>query len=190
MEWYFSDTIYYEKLEKNHSIGYSVITIHPEPNFRSIDFLKFFSWEVTMTYSIGEVSEMLNISISTLRYYDKEGLLPLVNRTSGNIRVFDETDIECLNMIECLKTTGMPLKDIKTFFEWCEDGDSTIELRYQLFLKQKEKTEKQIALLQDSLARINYKCDYYRIAKEKGTTNVPDLREELAMKYLSKEHAN
>ena len=60
-----------------------------------------------MTFSIGEVSELLNISISTLRYYDKEGLLPLVNRTSGNIRVFDEADIECLKMIECLKTTGL-----------------------------------------------------------------------------------
>jgi Predicted transcriptional regulators len=140
-----------------------------------------------MTYSIGEVSEMLNISISTLRYYDKEGLLPLVNRTSGNIRVFDDTDIECLKMIDCLKTTGLQLKEIKLFFEWCEEGDSTIEKRYQLFIEQKEKTERQIALLQKALDRVNYKCEYYRIAKEKGTTNVPDLREELAMKFLSKE---
>ncbi len=138
-----------------------------------------------MTHSIGEVSEMLDISISTLRYYDKEGLLPLINRTSGNIRVFDEADIECLKMIECLKTTGMQIKDIKLFFEWCEEGDSTIEKRYNLFLKQKEKTEKQIALLQNALDRVNYKCEYYRIAKEKGTTNDPGLREELAMKFLS-----
>ena len=141
-----------------------------------------------MTYTIGEVSNMLNISISTLRYYDKVGLLPLVNRTAGNIRTFNETDIECLKMIECLKTTGMQLKDIKLFFEWCEAGDSTIELRYNLFLQQKEKTEKQIVLLQEALKRINYKCEYYRIAKEKGTTNDPGLREELAMKYLETEH--
>lgn len=133
-----------------------------------------------MTYSIGEVSKKLNISVSTLRYYDKEGLLPLVNRSSGNIRVFDETDIECL------KTTGMQLKDIKLFFEWCEEGYDTIEKRYNLFIKQKEKTEKQIALLQKSLKLIDYKCEFYRIAKEKGTTNVPNLREELAMKFLSK----
>lgn len=141
-----------------------------------------------MTYTIGEVSNMLNISISTLRYYDKVGLLPLVNRTTGNIRTFNDTDIECLKMIECLKTTGMQLKDIKLFFEWCEAGDSTIELRYNLFLQQKEKTEKQIVLLQEALKRINYKCEYYRIAKEKGTTNDPGLREELAMKYLETEH--
>jgi DNA-binding transcriptional MerR regulator len=141
-----------------------------------------------MTYSIGEVSEMLKISISTLRYYDKEGLLPLVNRTSGNIRVFDETDIECLRMIECLKTTGLQLKDIKLFFEWCTEGDSTIEKRYNLFLEQKEKTEQQIALLQNALNLVNYKCEYYRIAKERGTTNDPGLREELSMKFLSKEN--
>ena len=139
-----------------------------------------------MSYTIGEVSEMLNISISALRYYDKEGLLPLVNRTSGNIRAFDETDIECLKMIECLKTTGMQLKDIKHYFEWCEAGDSTIEQRYQLFLSQKEKTEQQIALLQNALQRIDFKCEYYRIAHAKSTTNVPGLREELAMKYLQK----
>lgn len=138
-----------------------------------------------MTYSIGEVSEMLHISISTLRYYDKEGLLPLVNRTSGNIRIFDEADIECLKMIECLKATGLQLKNIKLYFEWCEEGDSSIEKRYKLFMEQKEKTEQQIERLQNALNRINYKCEYYRIAKEKGTTVDPGLRQELAMKYLS-----
>jgi DNA-binding transcriptional MerR regulator len=140
-----------------------------------------------MSYSIGHISEMLNISISTLRYYDKEGLLPLVNRTPGNIRVFDDTDVECLKMIECLKNTGMPLKDIKQFFEWCEEGDSTIGQRYELFVRQKEKTEKQISRLQNALERINYKCEFYRISKEKGTTDVPGLREELAMKFLNRD---
>ncbi|MDT8718797.1 MerR family transcriptional regulator [Clostridium sp. 19966] len=143
-----------------------------------------------MNYSIGDISEMLDISVSTLRYYDKEGLLPLVNRTPGNIRVFDDTDVECLKMIECLKNTGMPLKDIKQFFEWCEEGDSTIDQRYELFVHQKEKTEKQISILQNALERINYKCEFYRISKENGTTNVPGLREELAMKFLNKSTEN
>lgn len=140
-----------------------------------------------MNYSIGNVSKTLNISISTLRYYDKEGLLPLVNRTSGNIRVFDDTDVECLKMIECLKNTGMPLKDIKQFFEWCEEGDSTIDQRYELFVHQKEKAEKQILLLQNALDRINYKCEFYRVSKENRTTNIPGLREELAMKFLNRD---
>lgn len=137
-----------------------------------------------MTYSIGQISEMLSISVSTLRYYDKEGLLPLINRTSSNIRVFDDNDIECLKMIECLKSIGAQLKDIKMFFNWCQEGDSTIDKRYNFFLEQKEKTEKQILLLQKSLDHINYKCEYYRIAKENGSTNIPSLNDGLAMKIL------
>ena len=128
-----------------------------------------------MTYSIGEVSEMLAIPISTLRYYDKKGLLPLIERTNGNIRVFSDMDVRWLNMIECLKNTGMELKEIKTFFEWCEKGDSTIEKRCEMFLERKRETERQIAILQKSLDLINYKCEYYSIAKEAGTTNIPEL---------------
>lgn len=143
-----------------------------------------------MTYSIGEISKMLNISASTLRYYDKAGLLPLVNRTASNIRVFDDADVECLKMIECLKNTGMPLKDIKQFFEWCEEGDTTINQRYELFIKQREKTIQQIELLENALKRIKYKCEFYRISKEKGTTSLPGLKEELAMKFLNKEDKN
>lgn len=135
-----------------------------------------------MTYTIGEVSEQLNISISTLRYYDKEGVLPLINRTPGNIRIFHEHDLECLKMIECLKTTGMPLKDIKLFFEWCEEGDSTIEQRFRLFLEQKKKTEQQIALLQNALDRVNYKCEYYRLAKKLGTVDDMVIKKELQRK--------
>ncbi len=143
-----------------------------------------------MAYTIGEVSKMLNLSISSLRYYDKEGLLPLVNRTDGNIRLFDDTDIECLKMIECLKTTGMPLKDIKTFFTWCEIGDETIDQRYNLFMEQKKKAEEQIQLLEKALVKINYKCEYYRIAKDKGTTSSPDFEEALAMRYLTKNNSS
>lgn len=69
----------------------------------------------------------------------------------------------------------MELKEIKTFFEWCEKGDSTIDLRYEMFLDRKRETERQIAILQTSLDLIKYKCEYYRIAKEAGTTNTPEL---------------
>ncbi len=127
-------------------------------------------------YTIGEVSDKINISISALRYYDKSGLLPMVERTPGNIRLFSENDLKTLNMIDCLKATGMQLKDIKVFFEWCSEGDSTIDKRYEMFLERKEDTERQIKILQKSLDLINYKCEYYRKAKEAGTTNIPELQ--------------
>ena len=61
-------------------------------------------------YTIGQVSEMFQLPVSTLRYYDKEGLFPHMTRVSG-IRKFSDTEIECLRMIECLKKTGMEIKD-------------------------------------------------------------------------------
>ena len=131
---------------------------------------------MTMTYTIGEVAKIMTLSISTLRYYDKEGLLPLVERTTSGIRKFNDSDIEWLNIIECLKNTGMQLKDIKTFFEWCKEGDSTIEQRYKMFLERKSETEKQIELLQKSLELINYKCNYYKTAFEVRTTNILELQ--------------
>ena len=69
-------------------------------------------------YSIGQVAEMFGLPISTLRYYDKQGLFPNMERSSG-IRRFSEKEIEALRIIECLKKTGMEIKDIKQFMEWC-----------------------------------------------------------------------
>lgn len=69
----------------------------------------------------------------------------------------------------------MELKEIKIFFQWCEEGDSTIDKRYEMFLERRRETQRQIALLQKSLDLINYKCEYYHIAKEAGTTNIPEL---------------
>ena len=65
-------------------------------------------------YSIGQVSEMFNLPISTIRYYDKEGLFPGIERRSGN-RVFSEREVEALRVIECLKASGLEIKDIKQF---------------------------------------------------------------------------
>ena len=83
-------------------------------------------------YSIGKVSEMFQLPISTLRYYDKEGLFPQMKRASG-IRQFDEREIEALRVIECLKKSGMEIKDIKQFMEWCSEGSSTYAQRRDLF---------------------------------------------------------
>ncbi|MDD3402967.1 MAG: MerR family transcriptional regulator [Hespellia sp.] len=128
------------------------------------------------TFSIGEIAEKYRIPISTIRYYDKNGLLPLIKRTSGNVRIFSDEDMRLLNMIECLKNTGMQIKDIRTFIEWCTEGDSTIEQRYEMFLERKKETEQQIAALQRSLELIDFKCEYYRKAKEAGTTEIPELQ--------------
>lgn len=91
-------------------------------------------------YSIGDVAKRMNVPASTLRYYDKEGLLPFVERTQSGIRQFKESDIDWLNIIECLKRTGMPIKDIKRFIDWCQEGDTSIQQRYEMFLERKKET--------------------------------------------------
>ena len=66
-----------------------------------------------MVYTVGEMAKKLDVPASTLRYYDKEGLLPFVERSSGGIRVFTEKDFEWLRIIECMKKAGMSIKDIR-----------------------------------------------------------------------------
>ena len=86
----------------------------------------------------------MGVAPSTLRYYDKEGLLPFVERSGGGIRMFKGEDIEWLSIIECLKKTGMPIKEIKQFIDWCIEGDSTIDKRLELIDRQRERVQKKI----------------------------------------------
>lgn len=119
-------------------------------------------------YTIGEISNKFNLSISTIRYYDKEGLFPNIERKNG-IRQFSESDVESILMIECLKSSGMQIKDIKQFLDWCNQGDETLQKRYDMFNEQKEKVLSQIEELKKALNLINYKCWYYQEAIKQGS---------------------
>ena len=125
-----------------------------------------------MTYSISEVAKKLNLTAYTLRYYDKEGLMPFVERTPNGTRLFKESDIDALNVIECLKSTGMPIKEIKTFIDWCSDGDSTLQERYDMFLERKAVAEEQLEELNKTMELINHKCKYYKTALDAGTEDI------------------
>lgn len=126
-----------------------------------------------MFYTVGEMAKKLNLAPSTLRYYDKEGLLPFVERSGGGIRMFKDSDFEWLAIIECLKKTGMPIKEIKRFIDWCIEGDSTIEERLSLIERQREAMLRQLKQVQDTLDILDYKRWYYKKAKEAGTCDVP-----------------
>lgn len=127
-----------------------------------------------MIYTIGEAAKKMGVAPSTLRYYDKEGLLPFVERSNGGIRMFSDEDFEWLSLIECLKRTEMPIKEIKIFIQWCMAGDTTIEQRLEQIKKQKAVIETKIAELQNTLDALNYKEWYYETAKAAGTCKVPD----------------
>ena len=140
-------------------------------------------------YTIGQVSEMFHLPISPLRSYDKEGLFPEIQRTSG-IRRFSETEIEALRVIECLKKSGLEIKDIKLFMEWCSEGSKTYEKRLELFLKQKKNVEAEIERLNQTLEMLNYKCWYYSQAIADGNEdrlhamNPEDMPEAIRKSYL------
>ena len=118
-------------------------------------------------YTIGQVSVMFSLPISTLRYYDKEGLFPNIERQSG-IRKFSENEIEALRVIECLKASGLEIKDIKQFMDWVKEGESTYEKRKSLFEARKKAVEEEIANLQKMLDMVKFKCWYYETAIKDG----------------------
>ena len=119
-------------------------------------------------YSIGQVAEMFGLPISTLRYYDKQGLFPNMERVSG-IRRFSEQEIEALRVIECLKKAGMEIKDIRQFVDWCSGGSSTYPQRKKLFEMQKAHMEEEIARMNRTLDMLKFKCWYYEQATKDGS---------------------
>lgn len=119
-------------------------------------------------YTIGEISKMFNLPISTLRYYDKEGFFPNLKRSSG-IRKFDDSNIEALKVIECLKESGLELKEIKQFIKWASKGASTYKNRKELFEKRKTVVKEEIKRLQKTLDVLEYKCWYYEKAIKDGS---------------------
>lgn len=125
---------------------------------------------------IGEISKLTGLSISTLRYYDKHGLLNNLGRTEGGIRTFSKQNIEALTLINCLKTSGMKISEIKQFMDWCNEGDSSIEKRLNMFYEQEKNINEQIDTLNKSLKLIKFKQWYYETAKKDGTeANVKEL---------------
>ena len=118
-------------------------------------------------YSIGEISKMFQLPISTLRYYDKEGLFPHLKRVNG-VRQFSESEIETLRVIDCLKKSGLEIKEIKEYMSLFSLVNTTLKQRKEIFEKQKEEVLQEMEKLQKVLSMLNYKCWYYDQAIEKN----------------------
>ena len=117
------------------------------------------------------MAKMLEVPASTLRYYDKEGLLPFVGRSPGGMRMFQEKDFEWLQVIGCLKKAGMPLRDIRGYIELAMQGDTTINERLAMFRRQQDALRAQMQQLQDTMQVLEYKCWYYETAQKLGSVD-------------------
>lgn len=114
-----------------------------------------------MEVTIQRAAELVGLSSHTLRYYEREGLLPAVRRTTGGIRLYSETDISWVELIRCLRETGMPIAGIKHIVELSIMGDQTIDERKRILLEHRERVEGQIVELKRCVTKIDAKLDWY-----------------------------
>lgn len=114
-----------------------------------------------MKYTIGKVAERIGLSTYTLRYYEKEGLLPHVKKDEKGNRYYNEDDLTWIELIKCLKDTGMPIATIRQIVELSLEGEHTIPKRKEILLTHKQSLEKQMTLLHQSMDKIDKKVAWY-----------------------------
>lgn len=114
-----------------------------------------------MGYSIKNVAEKVNLSAHALRYYEKEGLLPNVNRTQSGNRQYSDEDLEWLGLILCLKNTGMSIRQIRDFVNLSAQGPATLKARCEMLVAHKREVEERIAEMNRHLQKVSHKIAYY-----------------------------
>ena len=122
---------------------------------------------------ISEVSEQSGLSIDTLRYYEKIGLLPPISRTNGGIRNYNELDIRRVDFIKCMRTAGLPIDVLIEYFALVEQGDKTIAARKEILQNQRTKLVAKMAEMQATLDLLDHKIEVYEnglLTKEQELT--------------------
>lgn len=114
--------------------------------------------------SPSEMAERCEISIDTLRYYEREGLLESIERTTGGQRRYSEDDVAWVQILRCLRTTALPVREMKRFAELVRQGDSAIAERSHLLKEHRADVVAQIAALHDALTTIDHKIATYSAA--------------------------
>lgn len=113
-------------------------------------------------YTIKQVAQQTGLTAHTIRYYDREGLIPLLTRSENGIRQFSQDDIDWINLICCLKNSGMSIQTIKEFMQLCLNGEATGEERKALLMEHRKHILEQMDVLHDSLSIVDYKISHYK----------------------------
>lgn len=116
---------------------------------------------------------MYNLSISTLHYYEKEGMIPTIVKNESGIRLYDDKDLEWIKLICCLRQTGMSVKEIRNYVQLCNEGKDTVLERLDIIRKQKQEIENKIRALNENYKIICEKETYYlqNIKEDKDAIN-------------------
>lgn len=127
---------------------------------------------------IAEVSLRYGISQDTLRYYERIGLLPPVNRSESGIRDYNELDIRRVEFIKCMRSAGLPIEVLIEYVGLVQQGDRTIEARKEILKEQRELLTARMAEMQKTLDILNHKIEIYENAvliKEKEIVQTEEL---------------
>ncbi len=118
--------------------------------------------------TIKEVSEKYNISQDTLRYYERIGMIPAINRTPGGIRNYEESDLGWVELAICMRSAGLPIEALIEYVKLYQQGDATFAARLQLLQEQRESLEEQKTQLEKAINKLNYKISRYEVAVKTG----------------------
>ena len=118
--------------------------------------------ETVRTYGPGEAAQHTGLSVDTLRYYERLGLLDAVARTPGGQRRYRASDLDVLSLMRCLRGTGMPVRDLQRYAELVRGGDESVPDRVALLREHRDRVCAHIADLQDQISRIDGKISYYQ----------------------------
>ena len=132
-------------------------------------------------YSAKEVSEMTGLTTATLRYYEKEDLLPQISRTVQKYRQYSDEDIEWIKMIQCLRSANVPIHSIKQYVALLKQGGSTLEQRYDMVCDYIADIQNQLVCLKKALALTQEKSNFYEELLEKPSNKKLTYHEEWAL---------
>jgi DNA-binding transcriptional MerR regulator len=115
-----------------------------------------------MPYSPGQVAEQIGVSIDTLRYYERIGLVDGIARTAGGQRIFSDADVGLLSLLRCLRDSGMPIARMREFAELVRAGDDNAPARAVLLEEHDREIDAKVEQLRVEQRRVREKITYYR----------------------------
>lgn len=126
-----------------------------------------------MSYTISDISKKFNLPTSTIRYYEKIGLLEDVEHVNSNRRIYNESHIDRLYAIECFKKALLPLEEIKLFFSYEKDMAANSEKILEMMKTQEMKTLQRMKDLEAGLIHLQKKIKYYSLVNDAVSNNLP-----------------
>lgn len=126
--------------------------------------------------TIKDVAEKYDLTQDTLRYYEKVGLIPKVERTQSGNRMYSDQDLRHIEFVKCMRQAGLSIEVLAEYVALNQEGDSTLEKRRQILFDERVRLLKKMAEMQQTLDRLNFKIDNYdRVLKGEKRLTKDDI---------------